>query len=196
MDSTNLQISERAASPVTTTGATTVATSWPQALLRDLLETVLPALCIAIAIVVFVVQPTRVDGSSMEPTLHPEQRLVIEKVSYHFQAPARGDVVVLRVQGREDTSLIKRVVATAGDVIAIRNGHVFLNGDLLIEEYLGQSTPGDMPSMVVPDGYLFVLGDNRAASNDSRSFGMIPLDNIVGRAVVSYWPLNSLGWVR
>lgn len=196
MDSTNLQISERAASPVTTTGATTVATSWPQALLRDLLETVLPALFIAIAIVVFVVQPTRVDGSSMEPTLHPEQRLVIEKVSYHFQAPARSDVVVLKVQGREDTPLIKRVVATAGDVIAIRNGRVFLNGGPLKEEYLSQRTPGDMPSTVVPNGHLFVLGDNRGASNDSRNFGMVPLDNIVGHAVVSYWPLNSVGWVR
>jgi signal peptidase I len=159
-------------------------------------QTVLPALLIAAAMVIFVVQPTRVDGTSMEPTLHSGQRLVIEKVSYHFAAPGRGEVVVLKIPGREEAALIKRVVATAGDVIAIRNGRVYLNGAVLDEPYLSQFTPGDLPSTVVPDGYIFVLGDNRGASNDSRTFGMIPTDHLVGRAILSYWPPEEAGPVE
>lgn len=163
---------------------------------RDLLETVLPALLIAIFMVVFVIQPTRVDGSSMAPTLTTDQRLVIEKVSYHFTAPALGDIVVLKLPGREATPLIKRVIGVGGDQVAIRNGRVYLNGAPLDEPYLSQITPGDLPSMVVPDGYLFVLGDNRGASNDSRNFGMVPEENLVGRAAFSYWPLDHLGLLK
>ncbi len=159
MDSKLLQVSEQVEVPptTTTTGTLSVA-SWPHALLRDLLETVLPALFIAVLMVVFVIQPTRVDGISMEPTLHSEQRLVIEKVSYRFHAPVLGDVIVLKLPGRENSPLIKRVVATAGDVIAIRNGQVFLNGEPLTESYLAQLTPGDVPSTVVPEGLRFRPG--------------------------------------
>lgn len=176
-----------------TTAPTTAVKPLPQLLVGEFLQTVLPALLIAAALVIFVVQPTRVDGTSMEPTLLSGQRLVIEKVSLHFNAPARGEVVVLNVPGRDADALIKRVVANAGDVIAIRNGRVYLNGEAITEPYLSQFTPGDLPSTVVPDGYLFVLGDNRGASNDSRSFGMIPTDHLVGRAILSYWPPDTVG---
>lgn len=185
MDS-HLRVSEISAPPATPSA--TVVRPWPSSLLREVLETVLPALLIAIATVVFVVQPTRVEGTSMEPTLHTGQRLVIEKVSYHLHPPAYGDIVVLKLEGREHTPLIKRVIATSGDVVAIRNGHVYLNGQMVQESYLDQITVGELSSMVVPDGYLFVLGDNRGASNDSRHFGMVPVDNVVGRAIASYWP--------
>lgn len=196
MESNIASVSEQVAPLATTTAARPAALSWPKRLLRDCFDTVLPALLVALFIVTFVVQPTRVDGISMEPTLHSEQRLVVEKVSYRLHDPARGDVVVLKLPGREQTPLIKRVIATGGDVVAIRNGQVFLNGAPLEENYLAQWTPGELPSMVVPEGYLFVLGDNRGASNDSRAFGMAPQDHIVGRAFVSYWPLSTVGLVR
>lgn len=192
MDS-NLKVSALEAPPAATTVPTTTAVgTWPQALLRDFLETVVPALLIAIAMVVFVVQPTRVEGTSMEPSLHTGQRLVIEKVTYHFQNPAHGDVVVLKLDGRENTPLIKRVIGTAGDVVAIRNGRVYLNGAPVEEQYVSQVTLGDYPSTVVPEGYVFVLGDNRGASNDSRHFGMVAESNLVGRAIMSYWPADTI----
>jgi signal peptidase I len=191
----NLTVSELGVHS-TTVAPTSTAKTLQQTLLGEFVQTVLPALLIAAAMVIFVVQPTRVDGTSMEPTLRSGQRLVIEKVSYHFAAPARGEVVVLKIPGREEAALIKRVVATAGDVIAIRNGRVYLNGAVLDEPYLSQFTPGDLPSTVVPDGYIFVLGDNRGASNDSRTFGMIPTDHLVGRAILSYWPPEEAGPVE
>lgn len=193
MDS-HLRVSELSAPPATT--SVPVVRSWPLPLLREFLETVLPALLIAIATVVFVVQPTRVEGTSMEPTLHTGQRLVIEKVSYHLHPPVRGDIVVLKLEGRENTPLIKRVIGTSGDVVAIRNGHVYLNGQMVQESYLNQITVGELSSMVVPDGYLFVLGDNRGSSNDSRHFGMVPVDNVVGRAVASYWPPSDASLLK
>lgn len=192
----NLTVSELGGVHSTTVAPTSTAKTLQQTLLGEFVQTVLPALLIAAAMVIFVVQPTRVDGTSMEPTLHSGQRLVIEKVSYHFAAPGRGEVVVLKIPGREEAALIKRVVATAGDVIAIRNGRVYLNGAVLLEPYLSQFTPGDLPSTVVPDGYIFVLGDNRGASNDSRTFGMIPTDHLVGRAILSYWPPEEVGPVE
>ncbi len=192
----NLTVSELGGVHSTTVAPTSTAKTLQQTLLGEFVQTVLPALLIAAAMVIFVVQPTRVDGTSMEPTLHSGQRLVIEKVSYHFAAPGRGEVVVLKIPGREEAALIKRVVATAGDVIAIRNGRVYLNGAVLDEPYLSQFTPGDLPSTVVPDGYIFVLGDNRGASNDSRTFGMIPTDHLVGRAILSYWPPEEAGPVE
>ncbi|MBA3532115.1 MAG: signal peptidase I [Ardenticatenales bacterium] len=146
--------------------------------------------------VTFVVQPTLVEGSSMAPTLHPGERLVIEKVSYRFYAPQHGDVVVLKLPGRETTPLIKRVIATAGDIVAIREGIVYLNGAPLEESYLSTPFTDTFPSVVIPEGYLFVLGDNRGASKDSRAFGMIPLESLVGRATLRYWPLNSVGPVK
>lgn len=190
-----LTVSELGVQPTTAIPATS-AKSLPQVLVGEFLQTVLPALLIAAAMVIFVVQPTRVDGTSMEPTLHSGQRLVIEKVTLHFNDPAHGEVVVLKVPGRDGDALIKRVVATAGDVVAIRNGRVYLNGEALAEPYLAQFTPGDLPSTVVPEGYLFVLGDNRGASNDSRTFGMVPTDHLVGRAIASYWPPDTVGFVK
>jgi signal peptidase I len=183
-------------SNVTTTGTTTVRPTWAGTLLKDLLETVLPAIFIAIFMVMFVIQPTRVDGVSMEPTLHSAQRLVIEKVSYRFNEPAHGDVLVLKLTDRENLPIIKRVIGTAGDVVAIRNGVVYLNELPLDEPYISEMTPGDLPSTVVPEGYLFVLGDNRNESNDSRTFGVVPIESVVGRALLSYWPTNTIGIVR
>jgi signal peptidase I len=191
----NLRVSEVSA-PLTSPLPSTQRWAGAEALLRDLLETVLPALMIAILMVTFVVQPTLVEGTSMAPTLQPGQRLVIEKLSYRFQLPQRGDVVVLKVPGRETTPLVKRVIGTAGDIVAIREGVVYLNGVALEESYLATLATDSYPSALVPEGYLFVLGDNRGASKDSRDFGMIPVDHLVGRATLSYWPLDTLGWVE
>jgi signal peptidase I len=166
-------------------------------LLREVLETVLPAILIALLINVFVGQATRVEGQSMEPNLHTNQRLVVEKVSYRFHGPQRFDVVVIRVPNQGDELLIKRIVGLPGETVEIRDGHVYINGELLDEPFTSEETrPGRYTRLTVPPLHVFVLGDNRTHSNDSRSFGPIPIENVVGRAWISYWPPEDLGLVR
>jgi signal peptidase I len=173
--------------------------SWRRALgglVRDALETILPALLIVFVVNVFLAQATRVEGQSMEPNLHNNERLIIEKISYRFRSPNRGDIVVIKMPNRHSDPLIKRVVGLSGETIEIRDGYVYINGQMLEEPYLEQSTYGNVGTHVIPPGYLFVLGDNRGASNDSRSFGEIKLTNIIGRAWFRYWPPQEIGLVR
>ena len=158
---------------------------------REMLTTIVPALLIAIAIYLFLAQATRVEGFSMEPTLYGHQRLIIEKISYRFHEPKRGDIVVLQVPGFDEL-LIKRVVGLPGDRIEIKNGVVYINGTPLDEPYVNGVARGNYPLLTVPEGYIFVMGDNRNNSNDSRSFGPVAIENIVGRAWMRYWPLPKL----
>ncbi len=163
--------------------------------LVELGETILPAVVIAILINLFLAQATRVYGSSMEPNLHTDQRLVVEKVSYRLHEPKRGDIVVIRMPERGPELLIKRVIALPGETIEIQNGQVLINGTVIDEPYLTQPTRGSYGPTTIREGYVFVMGDNRGASNDSRVFGPIELERVVGRAWVSYWPPEHLGWV-
>ncbi|MBN1137349.1 MAG: signal peptidase I [Anaerolineae bacterium] len=166
-------------------------------LIRDLLETILPAILIALLLNVFVGQATRVQGQSMEPNLHTDQRLVVEKVSYRFHGPRRGDVVVIRVPSQGEELLIKRVIGLPGETVEILNGQVYIDGQLLDEPYTDGSTrQGRIGRVVVPALHVFVMGDNRDHSNDSRTFGPVPIENIVGRAWLSYWPLSNAGMIQ
>jgi len=165
--------------------------------LREMLETVLPAILIAVLINVFIGQATRVEGQSMEPNLYSNQRLVVEKVSYHFHGPQRFDIVVLKVPSQGEELLIKRVVGLPGETVEIKNGHVYVNDTQLEESFCREQTqPGHQGKVTVPPLHVFVLGDNRDRSNDSRSFGPVPISNIVGRAWLSYWPLQKVGLVH
>ena len=164
--------------------------------MREVLETILPAILIALLINVFVGQATRVEGQSMEPSLHSDQRLVIEKLSYRLHGPKRFDIVVLRLPSQGDELLIKRVIALPGETVEIGDGQVYINGEALEEPYLSQTTrPGRHGEVSVPPLHVYVLGDNRSHSNDSRSFGPIPIEHVVGRAWVSYWPPEEIGVV-
>ncbi len=169
---------------------------WMWDVLRDLTGTILPALVIALLIHLFLAQATRVYGQSMEPNIHADQRLVIEKLSYHLHGPRRGDVVVLRDPSGTDELLIKRVVGLPGERIAITNGRVSVDGIVLNEPYLDQDTESGNRSWVVPPLHIFVMGDNRGASRDSRTFGPVPIDGLVGRAIFRYWPLNQFGFLH
>jgi signal peptidase I len=164
--------------------------------LREVLETILPAVLIAFLINFFLAQATQVHGQSMEPTLHSDQRLVVEKVSYRFHGPRRGDVIVLKSPQQSSELLIKRVIGLPGEAVEIRQGRVYINGEEWDEPYLERSPGGNWGPIIVPPLHVFVLGDNRSFSNDSRAFGMVPIENIVGRAWVSYWPFNEVGAVR
>jgi len=164
--------------------------------LRELVETILPALIIVVVINLFLGQTRRVDGLSMEPNLEDNQRIIMEKVTYRFHPPQRGDIVVLRrPDGTYAHPLIKRVVGLPGETIEVRDGAVFIDGQILEEPYLDQSTLGYVAPLRIPERQVYVLGDNRASSNDSRSFGPVPYEDILGKAWLRYWPPQDIGLV-
>jgi signal peptidase I len=134
-----------------------------------------------------------VEGRSMEPNFHEGQRLFVSRFDYMLGAPARGDVVVIRNPKSEDgEDLIKRIVGLPGETVALENGRVKINGVLIDEPYIEQFT-NQSKQFVLGDDEYFVLGDNRRNSNDSFDFGPIPGAKIVGRAWISYWPLQWIG---
>jgi len=153
----------------------------------------IPAIAIALLIHLFLAQATRVYGQSMEPGLFQNQRLVIEKISYHLHGPRRGDVIVLHDPSGGSELLIKRVVGLPGERVTVKNGHVLVDGQELNESYVVDQETRGSRSWVVPPLHVFVMGDNRGASRDSRTFGPAPLSGIVGHAVFRYWPLEQLG---
>jgi signal peptidase I len=157
----------------------------------ELLETIAPAFVIALLINLFLAQSTYVYGRSMEPNLHTDQRLVVEKVSYRLHTPRRGDIVVISVPNSE-IPLIKRVIGLPGEVIAIVDNQVTIDGVVLDEDYLDDIAQRDYGPHEVPAGHIFVMGDNRNASNDSRYFGPVREDHIIGRAWFSYWPPGDI----
>ncbi len=163
--------------------------------IREVLETAVPAIMNALLINLFMAQATRVYVQSMEPNLHRDQRLIVEKLSYHMHPPRRGDVIVLKLHHDNSELLIKRVIGLPGEQVEIKAGRVYVNGVALEEPYLNQYTQGQMAPRVVPPLQVFVLGDNRGFSNDSRSFGMVDFSDIVGRAWFSYWPISQIGAV-
>lgn len=170
--------------------------SWLKTL-REWVETIVVALLIAFVVRTFVVQVYKVDGESMEPTLHHEERLLVNKFSYWIGEPQPGDIVVLQDPSRTNRELIKRVVAVAGETIEVRDGVVYIDGRPLDEPYKNDmyTQYPDTPPVEVPEGTVFVMGDNRANSHDSRypDRGPIPIDSIVGRAFVIVWPIGSIG---
>jgi signal peptidase I len=164
-------------------------------LVKEILGTVLPAVVIALFINVFVAQAMVVQGPSMEPNLFYNERVVVEKVTYRIQGPRRGDVVVIDLPGQVEP-LIKRVVGLPGEVVAVQGGQVYIDGRPLNEPWTDRVGGPDFPDVHLSDHQIFVLGDNRAHSNDSRSFGPVSLSHVVGRAWVIYWPLDEAGLVH
>ena len=134
-----------------------------------------------------------IQSVSMLPTLREGERVIVDKVSYLFRPPARGDIVVLAVQG-EPEDLIKRVVGLPGEMIEIKDGGVWIDGKPLGEPY-AQPSPGAIAARQLGSDEFFVMGDNRANSKDSRIFGPIRREDIVGRAWIIYWPPSEWGLV-
>lgn len=137
-----------------------------------------------------VASPSVVDGPSMLPTLETGDRVLVDKLGYRFTEPERDDVVLVQ---REGQLLIKRVAALPGETVSARNGTFYVDGEPLQESYGTQGLPYSMAPAVVPPGQIYVLGDNRGNSTDSRSFGPVSEDHLVGEAVVVLWPVNHLG---
>lgn len=160
------------------------------------------ALVVALGVRTFLLAHFVVEGSSMYSTLETGDRVFVNKVSYRLHDPNRGDVVVLHeIRGTTERDLIKRVIAVGGEEVEMRSCEVRIGGQLLLEPYLDPTvvTPGncggDFGPILVPEGTVFVMGDNRAGSQDSRTLGPVLLDDIVGRAFVVFWPRSNWQWL-
>lgn len=130
----------------------------------------------------------------MQPNLYVGDRLMTEKISYHLHPPRRGDVVIIERPAGE-VSLVKRVVAVEGEVVEVRDGHTFVNGQPIDEPWVAHFGGQDYGPALVPPGHLFVVGDNRAVSRDSRAIGPVPVDSIRGRVWLVYWPPEQFEFV-
>ncbi|NDJ53580.1 MAG: signal peptidase I [Chloroflexi bacterium] len=168
----------------------------PLAVLREVIETVGLAIAMWLLINLFI-QNVQVVSVSMLPTLHEDQRLIVNKSAYWFGEPDRGDVIVFRSPQNGEERLIKRVIGLPGDTLEIRDGIVYINEVIISEPYISAPTnsPRDGRWTIPPNSY-FVMGDNRPSSNDSRSWGMVPQDFIIGRAVLSVWPIDDWGVIQ
>jgi signal peptidase I len=136
----------------------------------------------------------RVDGFSMEPTLRNGEFVIVNKLTYKLGSPSIGDVIVFHYPRDPSQEYIKRVIGLPGDEVKVSGGQVFVNGTLLNEPYIA-SPPRYNSEWKVPDGGLFVLGDNRNNSSDSHNWGAVPMANIIGKALFVYWPPDQWGFI-
>jgi signal peptidase I len=162
----------------------------PMGMVIEIVVIVAAAFAIAMVVQLFLVKPFTIHQVSMEPTLVEGDRILLNRVVYHLRDPKSGDVVVFH-SALKDEDLVKRIVAVAGDRVAISDGTLFVNGVAQGEPYLlERHFEGEFAEIVVPSGQVFVLGDNRNNSGDSRFFGPIETRSIIGSAFAVYWPVG------
>ncbi len=172
----------------------------PKSSFREWVETILISGILAFFIITFIVQSFVVKGSSMEPSFHNSERVFVNKFIYRFTEPDRGDVIVFKPDGDPRNRYIKRVIGLPGDTIIIENKEVRVNGEVIEEEYIDVLIGENYGTYEVPEGHVFVLGDNRHlyASSDSRfmppegTVGYVDYNSISGKAFLVYWPITKI----
>lgn len=172
--------------------------------LLDILQTLILAAAAFVVVYMFLFRPFEVNGESMYPNLHNHQYLITNIISLKMGDPKLGDVIVFKAPNEPEKDFIKRVIGAKGDRVSIKEGMVYLNDKLLDEsKYLDQTVKtyggsflreGD--TAIIPDGYFFVLGDNRSYSSDSREWGFVPKKNIIGISFFIYWPVKGAGLIK
>lgn len=175
-------------------GGISIAESRLSLWLRDILISV----AASFLIIMFLYQPVRVEGTSMQPQLRDQDRLFINKFAYHFESISRGDVVVFHYPRDPEKSYIKRIIALPGDRLDIEDGRVYVNGTRVQEPYVPRDyrDSRSVPEIVVPPSEYFVMGDHRSISSDSRDFGPVERDLIYGKAAFVYWPADNMGVIK
>lgn len=168
----------------------------------DILETIAFVGSLFIVLYLFIMQPHQVKGASMENTFHSGDYILTSKIAYRFNQPRRGDVIVFKSPKNPNIDYIKRIIGLPGDRVMIKNNEVYLNDQILKEDYIAAKTTlfdgGFMQEGVeitVPDNYLFVMGDNRPRSSDSREFGPVPMTDVIGKVFFRYFPPQATGWI-
>jgi len=159
-------------------------------LAREIVETI--ALTLIIFLVIrFAIQSYRVSGPSMLPGLQTDDYVLVNKIAYLFHAPERGDVIVFHYPLDTSEDFIKRVIGLPGDTVTLDNKTVHVDGVVLHEPYISEAYNPSGKTIKVPMDEYFVLGDNRPLSDDSRDWGFVPKADLVGKAVIVYWPLSN-----
>jgi signal peptidase I len=164
----------------------------------EALKTIGLSAILAMGIRHFVAEARYIPSGSMLPTLQINDRLIVDKLMYRFSDPQRGDIVVfsptdaLEKQNFKD-AFIKRTIGLPGETVEVKGGTVYINGTPLREQYLDEKPSYHYGPVTVPEGQYLVLGDNRNNSYDSHYWGFVPRENIIGRAVIRFWPLNRIG---
>lgn len=171
--------------------------------IMDILETVVFVGSLFIVVYLFVMQPNQVKGASMDPTFNSGDYIFTSKVTYKMREYERGDVVVFRSPHNPDIEYIKRIIGVPGDQVMVKDSEVYVNGQLLKEDYIAAKTnlweggfSKDGEAVTVPDGMLFVMGDNRPRSSDSREFGPIPMESVIGQVFYRYFPPSKMGTIQ
>ncbi len=178
-----------------------ISPTWRTSIVETLDAGIFAAL-LSLVIITFVVQAFYIPSGSMEPTLQVGDRILVSKLSYRLGPIRRGDVIVFHYPLNPGKDFVKRVVALAGEKVELRDGVVLINGRPISELYPTALAGGDRSCtsnygpQLIPADNLFVLGDNRCNSEDSRFFGFVPLPNVIGKALFIYWPLSRLGFAR
>jgi len=172
--------------------------------LLDILQTLILAAAAFVVVYMFLFRPFEVKGESMVPNFHDSEYLITNLISLRFSDPELGDVVVFKAPNDPDKDFIKRVIGVPGDTVYIEDGSVYRNGELLgqtsylpedLKTYSG-SFMQDGLEVTVPEGHFLVLGDNRPFSSDSREWGFVPKENIIGTTFFVYWPIKSIGVIK
>lgn len=170
--------------------------------IKEYVESIVVAFILAMVVRTYVIQAFKIPSGSMEPTLKPRDRILVNKFIYRFKEPERGDVIVFRYPLEPKRDFIKRLIAKSGDIIKIENGYIYINGEKFDSHpvirriyYYNRGTYGNGP-IKVPENSYFVLGDNSLFSQDSRYWGFVPKKYVRGKAIVIYWPIQRIGIIR
>lgn len=169
----------------------------------DILETIVFIGSLFIVIYLFILTPNQVKGASMEPTFYSGDYILTSRVTYKMRSPQRGDVVVFKSPRNPDIEYIKRVIGLPGDKVMIENGNILVNNKLIQENYISARTNlweggfvKEGAVLSIPSDEIFVMGDNRPRSSDSREFGPVTIDNIIGNVFFRYFPSNKVGSIK
>ncbi|MHB1127913.1 MAG: signal peptidase I [Bacillota bacterium] len=163
----------------------------------ELTQSVLIAVVLALVIRMFLFHPFFIPSGSMEPTLMIGDRIIVNKFVYRFNEPQRGDIIVFKFPLDPRRDFIKRVIGLSGETVEISANQLLINNEIVPEPYLPQGLEFDNFGPVeVPEGRLLVLGDNRNSSQDSRVWGSLPEENIIGKAIFIFWPLKRIGLIH
>lgn len=169
----------------------------------DILETVVFIGSLFIVVYLFILTPNQVKGASMEPSFQSGDYILTSRVTYKMRSPHRGDVVVFKSPKNPDIEYIKRIIGLPGDKIMIENGNVFVNDKLIQENYISARTNiwdggyvKDGATLSIPEDEIFVMGDNRPRSSDSREFGPVSVGNVIGDVFFRYFPSDKVGSIK
>ena len=169
----------------------------------EILETIVFIGSLFIVVYLFIMQPNQVKGASMEPTFQSGDYIFTSKITYKFRPIKRGDVIVFKSPKNPDIDYIKRIIALPGDTLLVDNGTVYVNNNQVTENYISDVTNlwnggyiREGESVTIPEEDIFVMGDNRPRSSDSREFGPIPIDSVIGNVFYRYFPSIKMGIIK